>query len=315
MAGFQFPDEIEEKAEEKTEVKLGAPEDELEIEVVDDTPEKDKGRTALTEPVEDPTDDELNTYSEGVQNRIKKLTHARHDERRAKEAIEREKLELERMASSLLEENKKLKKYVNQGEQYFAESSQKTAELELDAARKALVAAHSDGDVAAIVAAQELMADAKLKMSEAKKFKPTPLQEDTFEVQTPKVKTQSAQLDQRTLRWQAKNQWFGSDGFEEVTSYALGLHQKLVKEGAEAGSDSYFETVDARVKSKFPEFFGETKKETKAVDSKRPTSVVAPASRTTGVKKVQLTSSAMALAKKFGLTPQQYAEQVAKLEN
>ena len=101
---FKFPDEIEDK-----EIEIEVDGGEVEIEVVDDTPEKDRGRKPLDKEVEDPTDEEIETYSDKVQRRIKDLTHARHDERRAKEALQREKQELERFAQQMLEENKKLK--------------------------------------------------------------------------------------------------------------------------------------------------------------------------------------------------------------
>jgi hypothetical protein len=112
------------------------------------------------------------------------------------------------------------------------------------------------------------------------------------------------------LRWQAKNQWFGSPGNEELTSFSLGLHQKLVNSGVDPRSDEYFERIDSRMRSTFPEAFGG-----RDARSTRPSSVVASATRSSGPKKVQLTTTQVALAKKFGLTPQQYAVQVAKLEN
>ncbi|MFZ9166312.1 MAG: hypothetical protein ACO22N_09670, partial [Ilumatobacteraceae bacterium] len=107
----------------------------------------------------------------------------------------------------------------------------------------------------------------------------------------------------------------GANGFEEVTSFALGLHQKLVTSGVDPRSDEYFEQIDARVKSKFPEVFGEPDKPRNGSSQRKPATVAAPATRSSGPRKVQLTETQIALAKKFGLTPQQYALQVAKLEN
>ena len=123
----------------------------------------------------------------------------------------------------------------------------------------------------------------------------------------PQPAPKAVQPDDKTLRWQAKNQWFGSPGNEELTSFSLGLHQKLVNSGVDPRSDEYFERIDARMKATFPDVFGGA--------TRRPASVVAPAGRSTGTKRVQMTATQMALAKKFGLTPQQYAEQVARLEN
>jgi hypothetical protein len=306
---FKFPDEVEEKKVEVT------TDDDIEVEIVDDTPEKDRGRKPLDREVEDPTDEEIEKYTRGAQDRIKELTHARHDERRAKEATLREKQELERLTQQLLEENKKLRQNVNTGTEQFVAQAKTLAESELEKARREYKAAQESFDSDAILAAQEALLDAKMKMEAAKNFRPAPLQVDEDDVQTSHREPQRVQPDEKTLRWQAKNQWFGADGFEEVTSYALGLHQKLVNSGTDPRSDEYFEQIDARVKSKFPEVFGEVDKPSHGESSRKPTSVVAPATRSSGAKKVQLTTTQLALAKKFGLTPQQYAAQVAKLEN
>ena len=115
---YKFPDEIEDK---KIEIEIEN--DEVEIEIVDDTPEKDRGRQPLNKEVVDPDDEELSTYSEKVKSRIKELTHSKHDERRAKEAIFREKQELENLAHRLIDENKSLKKSVNFGQEVFVHSA------------------------------------------------------------------------------------------------------------------------------------------------------------------------------------------------
>ena len=307
---FKFPDEQEEK---KVEVDLDG---DVEIEIVDDTPEKDRGRKPLEREVEDPTDEEIESYSDKVQARIKELTHARHDERRAKEAVAREKAELERLAQQLLDENKRLKTSVNQGTEKFASMAQTAAEAKLEKARRDYKSAQEAFDPDAILAAQEALLEAKLELDQAKKFVPPALQEEQNEVQTRQVEPQQVRPDEKTLRWQAKNQWFGSPGFEEVTSFALGLHQKLVTSGVDPRTDEYFEQIDARVKSKFPEVFGETQDKPRNGEAPRkPAAVAAPATRSSGPRKVQLTPTQLALAKKFNLTPQQYAAQVAKLEN
>ena len=312
MAGeqFKFPDEIEDV---KVEV-VG--DDDFEVEVVDDTPEQDRGRKPLDREVEDPTDDEIEQYTQGAQKRIKELTHARHDERRAKEATLREKQELEVLTQRLLDENKKLRQNVNTGSEQYTQMAKTAAEAELDKARREYKAAQEAFDSDAILAAQEALLDAKMKLESAKNFRQTPLQDENFEVQTSYQEPQRVQPDEKTLRWQAKNQWFGANGFEEVTSYALGLHQKLVNSGSDPRSDEYFEQIDARVKSKFPEVFGGNEDKPRSGDTPRkPASVVAPATRSSGKRMVQLTKTQLALAEKFKLTPQQYAAQVARLEN
>lgn len=308
MTGYKFPDELENKAAE-------APSDEVEVEIVDDVPAKDRGREPLNREVADPTDDEINSYSDGVQKRIKELTHARHDERRAKEALMREKQELERLTQHMVSENKKLKEYVQTGTEQYAESIKKVAENDLDSAKRKYKEAYESGDADALVSAQEAMTEAKMRTEAAKNFRAAPLQANDSDVQTQQKQVPRQDLDDKTVRWQAKNRWFGSEGYEEVTSFALGLHQKLVNSGVDPRSDDYFERIDARMQSTFPDIFGETEDKPRSGDvSKRPTSVVAPATRSTGARKVQLTPTQVALAKKYGLTPQQYAAEVAKLE-
>ena len=308
---FKFPDEAEQNPTTEAQASV---ETEVEIEIVDDTPERDRGRKPLEKEVADPTDDEIESYSEGVKKRISELTHARHDERRAKEALLREKQELERFAQYMAEENKRLKQSVSSGNQAVASMAEQAAEAKLEKARRELKAAQEAFDTDAIIAAQEALAEAKWESQNAKNFRPAPLQEPEVPVQNSYTPPQQVRPDEKTLRWQAKNQWFGSDGFEEVTSFALGLHQKLVASGVDPRSDEYFDQIDGRVKAKFPEVFGEQGQQTERSEAKRPSSVVAPASRSTGVKKVQLTPSQAALIKKYNLDPKKYVAEVLKLE-
>ena len=306
---FEFPDEIEEKK-----AAANPAETEIEIEIVDDTPERDRGRKPLDKEVADPTDDEIENYSEGVKKRIKELTHARHDERRAKESLLREKQELERLAQQMHAENNRLKQHVNAGSKQYVESVKQLADSDVEKAKKALKEANESFDTEAIISAQEALMDAKMRAQAAKNFRPTSLQVDETPVQTQQNQETRPTVDEKTLRWQAKNQWFGQSGFEELTSFALGLHQKLVNSGIDARSDEYYERIDARMKSTFPEVFGGEDKPKSGDSSRKPSTVVAPATRSSGARKVQLTTTQVALAKKFGLTPQQYAAELAKME-
>ena len=319
MADFKFPDEIDgaENKNQDQDIEIKVQDDEVEIDIVDDTPERDRGRKPLEREVNDPTDEELDTYTEGVKKRLKELTHARHDERRAKEALDREKAELERLAMAMIEENKRLKQHVQSGSEQVSNLAQQAAEAKLKEARQALKTAQEAYDTDAIIAAQEALAEATWEVKNAKNVARPSLQEREEEVQTYQPQPQQVRPDEKTLRWQAKNQWFGASGFEEVTSFALGLHQKLVANGIDPRSDEYFEQIDARVKSKFPEVFGEEdeKPRSQGTPAKKPASVVAPASRSTGKKKIELTPSQAALVKKFKLDPQAYAREVLKLEN
>ena len=312
---YKFPDEIED--EKKNQAALQDEEDDVEIEIVDDTPPNDRFSPKLDKEVEDPTEEEIDSYGKKVQDRIKELTHARHDERRAKEALLREKQELERIAQHMSEENKKLKQYVSTGTEQYGVMAKTAAEAELDKARREYKAAQESFDTDAILAAQESLFEAKLKLQNAQNFRPPALQNENYEVQPRQQASEPVRADEKTLRWQAKNQWFGSDGFEEVTSFALGLHQKLVNGGVDPRSDDYFEQIDARVKSKFPEVFGGAEDRPRSVDtsSRKPAAVVAPATRSTGTRKIQLTPTQAALIKKYNLDPKKYVAEVLKLEN
>jgi hypothetical protein len=306
---YKFPDEVEDNP-----IEVVTDESDIEVEIVDDTPERDRGRKPLDREVADPTDEEIESYSDNVKKRIKDLTHARHDERRAKESLLREKQELERLAQHMMEENRKLKQTVNTGNEQYVASVKQIADSEVDTARRALKEAQESFDNEAISAAQEALIDAKMKAEAVKNFRPNTLQVDEPVVQMRQQQETAPQVDEKTLRWQAKNQWFGASGFEEHTSFALGLHQKLVNSGLDPRSDEYFERIDSRMKSTFPDVFGNEDRPKSGDGSRRPASVVAPATRSTGARKVQLSPTQVALAKKYGLTPQQYAAEVAKLE-
>ncbi len=187
---FKFPDEIDDKKEPEIEIEV---EGDVEIEIEDDTPERDRGRKPLDKEVLDPTDEEIESYSDKVKNRIKELTHARHDERRVKEATMREKQELERLAQHLVEENKRLKQNVYTGQEAVIEGAKQRADSELDMARRKLKAAQESFDTDAIIEAQEAVMDAKIKVEQTKNYRPTPLQEDNFDVQTPQTQPAKAE--------------------------------------------------------------------------------------------------------------------------
>jgi len=245
------------------------------------------------------------------------LTHARHDERRAKEAIAREKAELERLTQQILDENRRLKEYVNNGENTYAETLKAKTEAEMEMARRKYKEAAESYDTDAMMAAQEALTEAKMRMEEAKNFRPTPLQTREVDVQIHQEQPKAPELDEKTLRWQAKNQWFGSPGYEEVTAYALGLHQKLVSTGYNPQQTEYFEQIDARLKRTFPEMFESQEEEPsrKAAPTKKPATVVAPSSRTTGAKKtVKITASQAATADRLGIPRDLYVKEFLKLE-
>jgi hypothetical protein len=314
MSEFKFPDEIESSAdpkESKVEFEIegeGTPE----IEIVDDTPEQDKGRKPLDRQVSEPTDDELEQYGEKVRNRIKELTHARHDERRAREALERQHQEALRATQALFEENKKLKGHLNTGTTGFITQAQKLAEMEVEQAKAALKAAHEAGDTEAFVEAQAKLNEAVFAQQRAKSLKPPPLQTEeqrgNVAPQQPSPQAPAPQVDPATQAWVDRNRWFGQD--DEMTSLAMGVHTKLVKSGVTPGTKEYFDTIDTRLRQVFPDKF----EAPAPSQTKRPATVVAPTQRATSAKKVRLTQSQVAFARRANIPLEEYARHVALLE-
>ena len=304
---YKFPDEQEVVGEQESEA---VEESDIELEVVDDTPPEDRGRKPLDREVEDVSDEEVAEYSEKVQKRMKELTHARHDERRAKEAALREREEAARIAQQLLEENKRLREHYNANAQLQSSVAQSKAEAELQLARQKLKEAQESYDTDEIISAQEELAAARYRLEQAKAFTPRALQVPQEEVYSQSTPQQSqAQVDPKAARWQAQNQWFGQD--DEKTSLALAVHKKLVDSGYDPRTDEYYERINARMREVFPDYFGEAKKE----QPKRPATVVAAPTRTAGKKKITLTKSQEALARRLGLTNEQYAKEVLKLNS
>ena len=307
---FTFPDENEDTAPDKVEAQAN----DIEIDIVDDTPAADKGRKPLEKTVDEPSDEELAAYSDKVQTRIKELTHARHDERREKEKLAREHEELTRVTASIIAERDALRQQAQMAGKVVAEQNLSSTAQRVAAAKRAIKEAAEAFDVDAQVEAQEALAIALADAREAKYLQERALQAPKTEVQTGHVPQKAAVQDPKTADWRAKNQWFDQPGYEEVTSFALGLHNKLVNQGVDPSTDDYYTRLNARMHAKFPELY-----DSAALDGdpprKRSTSVVAPAGRSAGVRKVTLTASQVALANRFNMPLQEYAKQVALLEN
>jgi hypothetical protein len=293
---FKFPHEREEEKSEEIEVEV-----ESEIEVVDDTPEEDRGRKPMTDPPSDVTDEELEKYSDSVKNRIKHFSKGYHDERRAKEAAQREREEAVRIAQALADENKKLQGSVGQNQAALLEQAKKVVVADVEKAKAKLKEAHESGDTEAFVSAQEELTKAvnraerigNLRAPVAKPAEPV-LQPAPQPVQTPKA-------DPKALAWREANPWFGPN--RGMTAFALAVHQDLEESGADLTSDDYYNRINKAVRERFPEAF---------TSEKRKSNVVAPATRSTAPRKIVLTQSQVNLAKRLGITPEQYAREYAK---
>jgi hypothetical protein len=282
-----------------------------EIEVVDDTPKADRGRKP-SDPPEEVTDEELEDYSEKVRKRIQHFSKGYHDERRAKEQALRERQELERLAQQLVEENKKLKGTVGKNQSALLEQAKRNALSEMESAKKAYKDAYESGDSDAVVTAQETLTTARIKLDRVNNFKLPPLQGDETPVKN-EVTERSASPptpDEKAVKWAEQNTWFQTD--DEMTAYAYGLHNKLVKQGVDPRSDEYYETINSRMRKVFPDQFEDAEPEPEGTKPRRQSNVVAPATRSTAPKKVRLTQTQVAIAKRLGVPLELYAKKVAE---
>lgn len=299
--------------------------DAVEFEIQDDTPDEDKDpvtgkeRDPLPqELVQELEQDELEDYSEKVKSRLKQMKKVWHDERRAKESAVRERQAAEEFAKNVFEENKKLKQTLSSGERSYIDTAKNAAQLELEMAKRQYKEAYDAGDSDQIIEAQTKLSDANYRVHKVNEYRPS-LQQEENAVQSEVTRSEPPRPDQKTVAWQERNQWWGVD--EEMTALALGYHQKLEKQYGRqyVGTDEYWQNVDNTMRRRFPEYFGEEEttdgsgKPVQRTETK-PATVVAPASRSTSSKKIVLTQSEVNLAKKFGLTPEQYAKEKQRLE-
>lgn len=287
-------------------------------------PETPATREAIERDPDDPTEEELASYSDGVRKRIDKVTWQRHQARREAQRAERDKEEVLRIAQAIAAENQQLKSRLEMGEKALVSSISSSATAELDAARKELREAHESFDAEQIVAAQEKLQRALFRAQQAEAFQQARARQATPEAaasasgvpaQTTAAPAvpQAPQVDPAAQRWQERNPWFGTD--EEMTAFAIGLHNRLTREHgpAYATTQEYYGRIDARMRDKFPEHFGHAGAP-EATSSPAPT-VVAPANRSGPARRVTLTKRQVELARRLNVPLELYAKKLAELEN
>ena len=317
---FKFPDEIEdEKKDSDIEVEYDEENDELKVEIEDDTPQEDRHVEPLNEDVKEELEkaDESKDYTHNVKTKFKQYKKAWHDERRAKEAALREQNEALQVAQRILDENKRLKSMLHTGEKELISNYQASAELEVDKAERNYKEAYDSGDSEKLLEAQKELMRAEMKLDKAKNFRPT-VQIEENNVQTTQKQPVQQQMDPKVASWVSQNQWFVDPGKRGMRRYAEGVHEDLAERYGKAfiGTDEYFKSIDKEVRKRFPEeFANEQNDEVEKPTRTRPGTVVAPAKRSTAPKKVTLSKTQVGLAKKLGLTPEQYARELTKLEN
>lgn len=290
--------------------------DDIEVEIVDDRPEEDRKPSALDSiDSDDVSEDELSNYSENVQKRIKKMSWEKNELRRAKEEAERLREEAIQYAKTVYSDNARLKSTLREGETVLVRQAQGRLQAQLDQAKARAKEAYDSGDSDAMIEAQAEVARLQNEKYRVDSYKPAPeqpVQEFQPQVQQQQQQAANAQPQQADLEWAGRNPWFGSN--KEMTGFAYGVHDRLVESGVKEGSPLYYQSIDEAVKQRFPEEFGGTEERVSTSQSRQTGNVVAPARRSSRKpRQVTLTPSAAQLANRLGLTPEQYAAQVMKL--
>jgi hypothetical protein len=314
MDEFKFPDEVEQ-------VKINTEDDDFDItiEIEDDTPAADRNQKPLPKELVDKLEvDELDQYSQQAQEKLKAMKKVWHDERRKAEEADRERNVAIGAAKKLLDENKRLKTTLYNGEREYLDTAKNASELQIEVAKRSYKEALEGGDPDRIIDAQEKLNDASFRANQIKNYRPA-LQEEENEVQIPQAQ-QKPQVDPNLDDWTGRNPWYGSK--KGMTAYALGIHEELADEYGKAflGTKKYYEHIDKTMRKVFPEYFGplesQDEQDTEPQKTHKKTStVVAPATRSTSSKQVKLKTSEQAIAKKLGLTNEQYVREMLKIES
>jgi hypothetical protein len=288
--------------------------DGIEIEIVDDTPTQDRGRPLapeVTDSDDDITvsDEEISKYRDDVQKRIKELSFKTHSERRAKEAAAKERDEAVRLANMLAEENKKYRELAGNNEKFAVNQAKGRAETDITATKKRMKDAFEAGDTDTFIETQEALQRLVAEHDRYAAYQPMPLPEPQYNIPQPKP-----QPDKKVMDWAGKNPWFeGSSELEkEMTGYAYAVSDVLIRDNKiDPTSDKYFDELNKRVQRRFSEYFQSPEPERDA--TVRASTVVAPATRTSRTtSKVRLSASQVSLARRLGLTPEQYVAQYVK---
>lgn len=287
----------------------------VEIEIEDDTPEEDRGRAPMPKTlVEELESDDLERYDGEVKQRLKQMRKVWHDERRAKEEAYREQQEAIAYAQRLRDENATMRRVLDSGGKQYAEVLKNAATMEVENAKRAYKEAYDSGDSDRLVEAQEELNKAQMRLMSAQNLRAPSLQQENFDVKPQQHQEQPRPVDRKLVAWHERNPWYGPD--DEMTAAALGIHEKLRKGGeVEVGSDEYYAILDKTIRKRFPERFESEVLEDRANNRTRSATVVAPAVRSSAPKRVRLKTSQINLARKLGLTPEQYALELKKLES
>lgn len=307
--------------------------DTLEIEVVSDVPAEDqRPPRADADDNTGLTDDEVSRLSKKTQDRIAKLKYEFHEERRKKEAAERLASEAVEHTKRISTESQRAKGLLGETQKALADQTKKRAESAMADAETRLKIAQESGDHEGVTQATKDMTAAQMAQAYAgntpqqvarKWAQDNPMQPVQDQPPQQQQQTENPPPNPRTLKWGDENKWFGPDGDVEMTSLAYGVHESLIRQGVDPESEAYFEGIDKRMREVFPSKFegsnASPPSPTTSVDvtPQAAHTVVAPVTRNNGAvnapsRKITLTATQVSLARKLGLTTEQYARQLVK---
>jgi antitoxin (DNA-binding transcriptional repressor) of toxin-antitoxin stability system len=301
------------RADQVTDDVAGDEEDDFEIEIVDDVPPEEKPRRPADAEPDIPEDDDLEGYSEQVQKRLKKLTFEAKEAARQQAEANRQREEAIRYAQSLAHQNQQLQADVQKNQGYVVDQAKGRLSAELERAKIAYKNAYEAGDADALLEAQAHLTKLQNDQYRWDSFKPAarPAAEPTAPAAQPAPQQQQVKLTGNQERWLSNNDWYGKD--RRMTSFALGVHEELVYNGVEPDSEKYYTEIDRELRKTFPDKFSDGEEVEVPARQKKPAAVVAPAARSAKTpRKIRLTSTQVAIAKRLGLTNEQYAAQVLK---
>jgi hypothetical protein len=299
-------------------------ESDIQVEVIPE-PEEERPRLKTGDTRQlDVRDEEIKGYGREVQDRIKKLRFAFHEERRQKEQKERDLVSTTDYAQRLHKENLELKKNVQRTEAAVVHQAMSRVDVEIERARaisrQALESGHSDQ----IVDSQEKLARAVAEKERLAILQSSPPEEEKETVPPPQPPA-----DERTQQWFAKNVWWRKPGHEKRTHYALGVHEELAARGVTPTSqpDLYWKTIDEELTKVFPEHSANgngnsngynADRDERDSPNSRPLAVAGGTRSSAGAagnagrtRVIRLNESQVRLARRIGLTPEQYAHQLA----
>ena len=252
-------------------------------------------------------DEELDSYSKGVQSRIKKLTEKYRQE-------ERDKAEAVRLSQELIDENKKLKSRMQALDTGYLSEFGSRLQAQTEEIKRIYKEAYETGDTDKMVEAQTALAQVTAEQNRYNTAKARQEQQAKTQVeqaqQPQPVQQQPApqrpQPDAKAEKWAQKNKWFGED--RVMTAAAFAIHSQLTNdEGFDSDSSEYYTEVDKRIRLEFPHKFQTAKK---SGGGSQVASAGNSASRSTkqGRRSVKLTHSQVAIAKKLGVPLEEYAK-------